>query len=514
MKSILKGLDLRVEKYPAYLLFSILLVISFIILAVDYIPYVDAINHLARYYILNQVLFHANGTSYQASFELLPTSYILIDVFAATALNFISVSSLGKILALFATTLPVLGTYQLLKTVNPDNKQWVVGAGLLSFNWYFFYGFLNYLIGLGFALLFLSWWWKRREEVNGKIILITAVTAIILLLTHMTSLAIVLVVTWTYGGLNLIYFFQNKIDFICLKKIWVIPITLFASGIVLFVYTRVELSGLLPIEDGGVFTQFRSPVDKLKQFASPLYSFSLLQASLMFAGWFICAAYISYEFLKTPKLDGFALSSIFFVLLFLLFPAVAFGAYDADVRFLPAALFLFLVIPSTPQAAGKMKGYVTGFAFILFLVHSYVIFISVKKIETNLDDYAKVITLLPKGSAVAVFVTKKVNGRVDYYRHFNFWHTINNSGITNGLFYRESIGSHMGHFVVSKNIYDLPEVFDGDSGSEIQWGLLNKQYDYFIVAGDPGVIKNAVDTNGVLEKRINEIYLYKVKGEH
>jgi len=499
------------EKHSIYVLIAVISIIVLIVSIINHFPYADGVNHIARYKILHDVIFNKQQTLYDASFELIPTSYLLLDFLAICSLNFIDPHTLGKLISILAAIMPILGLTALASSVNSRNKSLVIATGgILSFNWYYFYGFMNYLIGLGLALLVLAWWWKYRDSSRKSSILFAAIYAALLYLTHLTSLSIVLVVTWLYGGLAIIEYLRNKKTLTQLFSVWLIPLSLFITGILLFLYTRYELAGNLPIESKGIFIEFRDPVAKIKQFFSPFFSFSVGQMLVMFLGWAMGAGYVLYKFYKKPSLNVFALSSVVFILLFLLFPAVVYGAYDADVRFLLPALMTWLIVPTTHEALSGFRHYVTGIVFLMFILHASIVYSKLQVIEEGLDDYAKIIEELPKQSKVVAIVTQGSKGRVDPYRHYILWHVINNSGWSNGLFHRKNTGSHMGHFIVKNIPYSPPENWKIQPPPTIEWKSIKEQFEYVIVVGDVKGVKEEANIYATFMVNKGSIYLYKL----
>lgn len=487
----------------------VFVLIPTLIISLDHFPYADGVNHLARYAILNDILFHQEESLYQAVFETLPTSYIFLDIVFASSLLFITPYTLGKFIAIIAALLPTYGLYRLSKAIGNTNSSIVVlGAGALALNWYYFFGFMNYLIGLGGALIFLAWWWNRKKTCSLTHYVCIVLSAVALYLTHLSALSIVLVVTWLYGLFTIFDFLKQKVSKDELISTWIPALLLFAVGIVLFVTTRQQIGHELQAESQLLSVEFRSIFDKLKQTMSPFFSFSFLQMLVMFLTWLTAA--LAVLLLSRQWTNFFFISSIVFFALFFMFPAVAFSAYDADVRYLLPGYMFLLLAPRSRNRNKKLEKSIITVIFCLFVINFVIIGKEQYRVDQDLRDYTNIIQTLPPNARAVGIATATEYGRVNPYLHFILWNTATNNGWSNGLFHRGNVGAHIGHFVVNNQPYHPPEHWDTTPLPQVRWDKVVDEYDYIIVAGNTSEVRPQAENHGTLIGRQGNVYLYKI----
>lgn len=487
--------------------FFILAANSLIILTADHFPYADGVNHLARYVLIKQTLFSDTPSGYDIVFHWVPSSYIALDLIFSTLLHVLSPAIMGKTIALLALNLPALGLYAVLRNKADSSKGLAMIGTLLGFNWYFFYGFMNYLIGLGLALLFIAWWWRRRDNPRRGATIAAAVCGTSLYLIHMSALAIVLVVTWLYALLTGLQMYRRtgKVDPEWLNR-WKIPIVLLVSSITLFVIIRSTTMEAINPEFQTAFADFRSPLDKIKQLFSPFYIFSWKQMIIPAAIWFAAAAAISVQCLRERHADFFGWTALTFLTFFLIFPASVFGAYDADVRFLlPAYLLVF-----AGSLIRRIPRLMTWGLFAFCLAHAAVIHHYIERIDDKLSNFSGIIKTLPAESNTMALVVERSTGRTDPYKHFTLWHTILNNGVANGLFNRDATGSHVGHFEISNIPYHPGGYWHQHSHPPLDWPRISEEYDFVIRAGRNETAEKQLSAHGTLIEERGDISLYRL----
>jgi len=475
----------------------ILTINTLIILSLDNFPYADGINHIARYTLI-QGFLAGEHSPLEVIFEYLPTSYLAIDLIAVYALKVVSPQTVGLLIAILALTLPAIGIRVLLSTVNPKQSGLSIGASILSFNWCFFYGFMNYLIGVGLALMFISLWWIKRKKHTKNSIILLSLLSIILYSVHMSAIAIVLVIIGTMFLIGLFNAYKNKLDTsISIKYVkydLTVLISIIATVLILMILSKLSLPS--STTTAGVYDLiFRTPIEKTKQIFSLFYIFSTQQFLLLLFSYIASIALIFFCYYKKITNYLFIIASILFFIIFLIFPVQFMGAYDADIRFLlPAMLLLFLAISNQ-----SLPKWLPLSLFILSLLHSYIIHTQLQVIDQKLNDYSSIIKLLPKESKVMSFNSAKAIGRVDIYRHFNLWHIIRNNGYSNGIFHYEQHGPHMAHISLVKTPYSIGDQWDSSQTENINWERISTEYEYIIDAGSTS--KSTL----LLEKRFTKI---------
>jgi hypothetical protein len=159
-------------KHQSQRLFHLLPVLLFgiYIFGFEYIPTQDYPDWLYQGFVFNQFFFH--GNSFGGFFEVhkyLPPNFISTFIIGILALFFPIMIS-GKIFLCLILLMLYVGIYKFLIFFNVKDRYFAMGiAFYLSFNYHFFCGNINFLFGLGLALLafivaanhnkLMNFWW-------------------------------------------------------------------------------------------------------------------------------------------------------------------------------------------------------------------------------------------------------------------------------------------------------------------------------------------------------------------
>jgi hypothetical protein len=126
-------------------------------------PLVDYPNHLARMFVL------ASGDSdpflstvYAQHWSIIPN--IAIDAVMPRLLAVMPLHIAGRAMLAVALLLPVFGTVAYSRATQGVRSLWPLASGLVAYNFAFRMGFINFLIGIGAALLAASLWIRLRAS--------------------------------------------------------------------------------------------------------------------------------------------------------------------------------------------------------------------------------------------------------------------------------------------------------------------------------------------------------------
>ncbi len=152
---------------------------------VDVPPLLDYPNHLGRIFVLaslprDTVL----ARFYAPHWSVIPN--LALDIVGPPLLHLLPVNVAGRLLVAAAVLLPVLGTVAYHSALG--GRWWSFGAGLIAYNNCQLYGFLNFEISLGLALLFAASWMRWREARPVRAIVAAAIGAPVLFVCHMMGL--------------------------------------------------------------------------------------------------------------------------------------------------------------------------------------------------------------------------------------------------------------------------------------------------------------------------------------
>ncbi len=155
------------------------------LLVVDVPPLLDYPNHLARAFVLaslpkDTVL----ARFYAPHWSIIPN--LALDLIAPPLMHVLPVHVVGRLFIAAAVLLPVLGTVAYNTAFG--GRWWSLGVGLVAYNSCLLYGFLNFVIALGMALLLAAAWLRWRETAPRRAIALAILGAPILFACHLMGL--------------------------------------------------------------------------------------------------------------------------------------------------------------------------------------------------------------------------------------------------------------------------------------------------------------------------------------
>jgi len=131
------------------------------LLAVDVPPLLDYPNHLARVFVLASLPHDpVLARFYAPHWSIIPN--LALDLIAPPLLHVLPVHVVGRLLIAASVLLPVLGTIAYNTALG--GRWWALGVGLVAYNGSLLYGFLNFSISLGVALLLAAAWLRWRDK--------------------------------------------------------------------------------------------------------------------------------------------------------------------------------------------------------------------------------------------------------------------------------------------------------------------------------------------------------------
>jgi hypothetical protein len=175
---------------------------------VDVPPLVDYPNHLARAFVLAALPNDAAlARFYAPHWSIIPN--LALDLILPPLIQLLPVHVAGRLLIAVAVLLPVLGTIAYNTAVNPrsEGRWWSLGVGLLAYNNCLLYGFLNFAIALGFALLLAAGWLRWREAHPARAITLALLGAPALFVCHLMGLVFFLLLI---GAADLVGLYRTR----------------------------------------------------------------------------------------------------------------------------------------------------------------------------------------------------------------------------------------------------------------------------------------------------------------
>ena len=334
-------------------------------------PLLDYPNHLARMFILSRLPGDADlARIYGTSWRIVPN--IGIDLTMPLLMHVLSLTAAGKVFVGLALILPLAGVIALHRAIFRTANLWPFAAGLVAYNRLFFSGFLNFLIGVGLALLAAALWQTWRDRPAWLRVGSAGAAAIVIFFCHLIAVAfyglllfaIELARAWQFRRESSWRTFAGRLALLAIP--FVIPAIF---------YLRAPISGGDPAGGHGL-------VDALKHYywaleASPkgLKLYGLIGPFLTYdrvldaAALFLVAAVLALYAMARQLRVAPALAGIFLILL-LAYPVVPFFLMQTawvDQR-MPILAGLLLFAGTSPLVRSRRTAQLMVVAFTVAII--------------------------------------------------------------------------------------------------------------------------------------------------
>jgi hypothetical protein len=313
-------------------------------------PLVDYPVHLARM----SVLLHdgdgsAVATNYVAHWHLLPN--LGMDLVVPVLAQLMPLELAGKLFVALSMSLAAIGTVTLHRALYGRVGFWPLCALLPVYNVILWYGFLNYLFGLGLALLAFSAWVATEQSPARWRIASFAIVAAIIFVVHLFAFGV-------YGLLVASYEASRAAAARTTAKGKAL---LLARALLQFVPSGLMLLG---VEGGPLFTQFGDLNARLSALVAPAFfddgDKTVLDAAIFVVEFVLLPCALLSGALRIRPRMRFPLLAM--IVVSALMPEWLKGSWDAHVR-LPVAL-VFVLIASTRFERSR-RGFAACFAIIV-----------------------------------------------------------------------------------------------------------------------------------------------------
>jgi hypothetical protein len=372
--------------------FALLLAVALVpLFSVRVPPLLDYPNHLARMHILLDGGRSADlARAYEIRWSLLPN--LAMDAIVPLLAHILPLDVAGRLFVGLALALMAGGVMLVHRSASRGWSFWPLVGFLLLYNRILLWGFVNYLAGLGVALIGLAAWLGLADRPVRRFWAV-AVAALIAYFCHLVA----------YGLLALM------IGGVELPGLWA---ALRAWRAHAFARTIVALLPLLPPVLLWLTAWRPGPGDGGGlAWANPLRKFDLLfsvfddySRPFDVAGFALLVLALGFGFwrgrLTLDRRLGAALAML--VLAYLFMPARLLGGSGVDHR-LPVMLFLLLVASSRPVAWSRRGGMAVGVALLaLFLVRMAVVEHAWLRADQTYRPILAALDRLPRGTKLAV----------------------------------------------------------------------------------------------------------------
>ncbi len=373
-------------------------------------PILDYPNHLARIWLLSTygrdpIL----SRMYAPDWHLIPN--LAIDVVVPLLLRVFPLYVAGRVALAMTLLLPVTGTIVLHRAIHRRLSAWPLASCLIAYNVVFLLGFMNFLLGLGVALLTAAAWTALRPRRPLIATMALSIGAAAVFFCHIVPLLLLgVIVVCTQAELLLARLRRRER---LLRAVmhdgaecaagFLIPVYLYldssfgtAGGTVEYLPVKMKLAELL------------SPVLTYDVALDVLTAVVICGVSMTFLAWRGCNTVL-------PLRIGLAIAVL--LVMFVAAPFRAKGGAWLDLRFpVMAALLLFagLAPPALPRMLGMCVGLAIGMVFVVRTAKVVEVW---HAHEAYVDALRGVVARIPPGSRVIV-------ARADPELNRRWWHEV------------------------------------------------------------------------------------------
>jgi hypothetical protein len=350
------------------------------LLIVEVPPVLDYPNHLARLVLLasgpdDPVL----GRVFVPRWAVIPD--LAIDLIGPPLLRVLPVHVVGRCLLAGVLLLNLAGVLALHRALFGRRSFWPLASGLVAYNITFLFGFLNWEIGSGLAMLFAAAWLTWRESRPLTTIAGAAVAAVVLFFCHLMGLMFFLA---TIGSAEAHAMWRGE----------PVPRRLAALSPVLL--GPLLLTWLAPLRDADTAAHWVTPHLKLINAGSPFINYAapldIFTALLVYGG--VAFGVATGWLIVAPRA---VVAIVAMAFLYIVLPFDFMGGAFVDTRV--SIMFGFLLFAAVEPVRRPPAIVVIGLA-ALFVVRMGVVAEAWMEHRRDLADFRAVIASVPPGATV------------------------------------------------------------------------------------------------------------------
>lgn len=364
------------------------------LLSVHHLPLVDYPNHLGRLQIyVDLPNSPALREFYTWQWGLIPNLAVDLLVIPFTWVMMVEPAANTVILLSFLVTM--VGVMAVDRQLNGAEWGLSVFGGLLLYNGAFRYGFVNYTVTIGFALLAFALWLRFRTRVQGVGLVGFVLLGAILLILHLFGFGLYAVCV---GGYEASVFWER-----IRAERWRVRAEYLVMPILAGVALLLPASLLLfsPASEVAGVTRWSTPLWKLEALLAPLFfnqpmiELPLIMLLIIVVGWGLLAGLLRVHGRMVLPLAVLAL-------LFLAMPRTLYNSNYADYRLLCGVSF-FALASLRLRAGSGVRGQV------IVVTLAFCLLIRVGSVLANwlptqpiLEEYGSALAEMPPGAKLLV----------------------------------------------------------------------------------------------------------------
>ena len=415
-----------------WLVYSILFFVTILpLLLFKYPILVDYPNHLASFYIQanidNDLWIKEN---YRVKWIINP--YMLIEALGGVLARYMDVFIAGKIIIILGFLLICSGVILIRRNITGRIDLWTVTAFVFLYNHVLFWGFLNYYVGSGLALIAMGMWIRLRHIPVLRHLLLFSAIATLLFFTHLFALGIYAVFVMSYE-LGIYIYSRDKFSLSnCIKAA-----SQFLLPSVLFFIWWASLKKY----DVGEFYDYGNMPAKIMALLSPL-SFDFSKNSLYLILFMLVSILITR--ILYPRgvgiYDNMKIPIGCFIVLAIITPRSLVGVWAVDSR-IPFVLMLLLIaslkFDENEKNTVYLRKYIILIAVITLCFKIYFISDTWSRVGRQYEEFEAALQYVSQGSKVITVQEESKNlkyGDANLYDHMGALSVIKRSAFWPNIF--------------------------------------------------------------------------------
>lgn len=369
------------------------LILLFPLFLVDVPPLLDYPNHLARMHVLAFGEHDAFlSRMYEQHWSIIPN--LAIDLVMPAMLKVMPIYVAGRIVLAATLLLPLIGVLVYHRVAFGVRSYWPLAAALTAYNSLFLFGFMNFLLALGMALLVAAAWLRWRDRHPIWITAFGALATVAIFFMHLFGLVFLAVLLGSEELANFRWPNQtNGVSWSALLRRAAMGVIAFAPPVVLYF--------LAPLNELGGEMTFRPLWHKLYSLVEPFMVYDGAW-DVLTGGVFLAGIYLACRFRHMRIAPGTTLALLVLFVAYLCSPFVMKQTGFIDARFpimLGLLLFAGLLPVTLPPRVSLIIG---GVLALLFLARTASLAEVWYDHNRDLADFRRVIAAVEPGSRVLV----------------------------------------------------------------------------------------------------------------
>ena len=492
------------DRYNIALALLLLAVASTPLLLADYPPLVDYPNHLARAFIIAHYDEIPDfRDAYRIEWQVLPN--LAMDVFVPFLGQFTGVPVAGRAFIFMTFSVLLLGSLAVNSALYGRVTLGGVMALAFLYNSILIWGFLNYLFGLGIALLAFAAFMRLYEATRWTFLVGSSSLSLLVFFCHLYAFAIygILVIAYTFykSGVGL-----RRESFVHLAR------NLYFSGVQAIVPLALFLF-FSPVGNASTevvqFGSFRRKLDGIS------YFFSNYNESIDILAYSLLAGLVGYlagtRVLSMNKVIIGVLALL--VCLYVSMPAVILSSSSADRRLIVALAFVFTAGSCIRVTARREWLAVAAVISVITILQAGITGRAWAANDTWHQEYTAALEHVGVGSKVALAIDRRLSWHPVNVRHLPSLLVVERQAFAPNIFaiegqqplalrpdYRKLVDEHDAH----ENFNRLVDTESGRLAERLE------RFDYLLVFGRHGFTLPESTPGLVLLERDERFALYRL----